>query len=529
LPLADAGQARELAPARPRRLPAAAPAVAAAPGLFSISARQWLILVTVQLSTLLFGMTITLANVVLPQIRGSLSATQDEIAWVITLNLVATAVATPMTGWLAARLGWRNVMFFCVLGFTACSLLCGMADSLGSLVLYRVGQGLFGAPIMPMGQAIVLATFPRELHALVMVIWGAGSVMGPVFGPIVGSLIAEAYNWRAAFFMIVPPGLVAMASIWFALRQYRERSRARLDWTGFLALSVAITGLQLMIDRGQRLDWFESGEICLYAAVSGIAFWIFVAHSLTASQPFLDPKLLRDRNFAVGLVIAFFMGMLSYTSLVLFPGLLHDLRGYPDDAIGLLLSARGIGNWVAFLIIVPFSNRYPRLAVATGLAAQAASAWAMVQFDINLTSFDVFWTNALQGFGFGLAYTPMTVLAFATLPTHQITEGSGVFTLVRNFGSSLYVSFTVVVLVRSTAANYARMTEFLSPYNKALAFPGLPSAWSIDTQRGLMGLANEIERQAAMIGYVNSFYLLALTAAAAVPLVWLMRAAPRGR
>ena len=179
--------------------------------LFSIGPRHWLILLTVQLSTLLFGMTITLANVVLPQIRGTLSATQDEIAWVITLNLVATAVATPMTGWLASRLGWRNLMFFGVLGFTLCSLMCGIADSLETLVLYRIGQGLFGAPIMPMGQAIVLATFPRQLHATVMVIWGAGSVMGPVFGPILGSMIAEAYNWRYAFFMIVPPGLVAMA------------------------------------------------------------------------------------------------------------------------------------------------------------------------------------------------------------------------------------------------------------------------------------------------------------------------------
>jgi MFS transporter, DHA2 family, multidrug resistance protein len=519
-----------LAEARRPSAPAAAARPIPAPpalGLLSISGRQWLILLTVQLSTLLFGMTITLANVVLPQIRGSLSASQDEIAWVITLNLVATAVATPMTGWLAARLGWRNVMFFSVLGFTVCSFLCGIADSLAALVLYRIGQGLFGATIMPMGQGIVLATFPRQLHALVMVIWGAGSVMGPVFGPIFGSMMAEAYNWRSAFFMIVPPGIVAMTCIWFALAEYKERRRTELDWTGFIALSVAITAAQLMIDRGQRLDWFESREICLDAAVAAIAFWIFVAHSLTARRPFLDPRLLLDRNFAIGLVIAFFMGMLSYTSLVLFPALLHDLRDYPDSTIGLLLSARGTGNWVAFLIIVPFSKRYPRLAVACGLGAQAVAAWSMAQFDINLSSIDVFWTNALQGFGFGLAYTPMTVLAFATLRADQITEGSGVFTLVRNFGSSIYISVIVVLLVRSTAANYARMTEFVSPYNRALASPTMPSAWSIDTASGLMRLAGEIQHQAAMIGYLNAFYLLAATAAAGVPLVWLMRASPR--
>ena len=433
------------------------------------------------MSTLLFGMTITLANVVLPQIRGSLSATQDEISWVITLNLVATAVATPMTGWLASRLGWRNVMFFSVLGFTVSSFLCGIADSLETLVLYRVGQGLFGATIMPMGQGIVLATFPRHLHTAVMVIWGAGSVMGPVFGPIFGSVMAETYNWRAAFFMIVPPGIVAMVLIWVWLAEYKDRSRTQLDWTGFLALSVAITGLQLMIDRGQRLDWFEVARDLSRSLHRRGGVLDFRGPQPDRRPPVPRPRLLLDRNFAIGLVLAFFMGMLAFTSLVLIPGMLHDLRNYPDSAIGLLLASRGLGNWMAFLVVVPFSRRYPRLSVATGLVAQAYAAWSMSGFDINVGSFDVFWTNALQGFGFGLAFTPMTVLAFATLPAHQITEASGVFTLVRNFGSSLYISVTVVLLVRSAAANYSRLTEFISPYNKALSFPGLPDAWNLET------------------------------------------------
>lgn len=492
-------------------------------GLGSISARQWLILLSVQLSSLLFGMTITLANVVLPQIRGALSATYDEIAWVITLNLVATAVATPMTGWLASRLGWRGVMLSGVGGFTVCSLLCGFANSLETLVLYRVGQGLCGALIMPMGQAIVLATFPRELHATVMVIWGFGSVVGPVAGPVLGSIIAETYGWRAVFFMIVPPGLLAMGFIWFSLAGYTARTRARLDWLGFVALSVAMTGLQLMIDRGQRLDWFDSPEIVADGLIAAAAFWIFASHSLTSSTPFLDPRLLLNRNFAIGLVIAFFMGMLAFTSLVLFPTLLHDLRGYPDSAIGELLAARGIGNWVAFLIVVPVSQRYPRLTVACGLIAQSFAAWSMAQLNLNLSSFDVFWTNALQGFGFGLAFTPMTVLAFATLPANKITEASGVFTLVRNFGSSLFISVSIVLLVRSTATNYARVIEVINPYNTALQAHSAPAAWNIGTTSGLMRLTNEIQRQATMIGYINAFYLIALVAAAAVPLAGLMR------
>ena len=281
------------------------------------------------------------------------------------------------------------------------------------------------------------------------------------------------------------------------------------------------------MDRGQRLDWFESPEIVISAIVGCVSFWIFCVHCLTTKTPFLNPRLLLDRNFTVGTLVAFFMGALSYVSLVLFPGLLHDLRDYPDSSIGLLLSARGCGNWLAFLVIIPFSRRAPRLAVATGLALQTLAAWEMSQLDINMTGFDVFWTNVLQGFGFGLAYTPMTVLTFTTLPREQITEGTAVFTLVRNFGSSIFISITVVLLVRSTSVNYARLTEFIAPNNKILAYPGLPDAWAIETVTGLMRLSKEIQRQAAMIGYTNAFHLVAMVAAAAIPLVWLLRGAPR--
>jgi DHA2 family multidrug resistance protein len=496
-------------------------------GFFSITGRQWLILLMVQMSNLLFGMTITLANVVLPQVRGTFSATQDEISWVITLNLVATAVATPMTGWLASRLGWRNLLLFSVGGFTVSSLLCGLSGSLESLVLYRIGQGVFGAPIMPMGQAVLLATFPKHLHALALVMWGVGSVFGPVVGPIVGSMMTEASNWRAAFFMIVPPGIAALVCIWFALSEHTQRNRLRFDWIGFLALSTAIVAAQLILDRGQRLDWFNSPEIVLATVIAAIAFWIFVVHCLTSAHPFLDPRLLLNRNFAIGTMIAFVMGMLTFTGLVLFPSLLHDLRDFPDSAIGWLLAARGIGNWAAFLVVVPFTRIAPRLAIASGLLMQAIAGFAMAQLDINLTSFDVFWTNVLLGFGQSIAFTPMTVMAFATLPARQITEGTAVFTLVRNFGSSLFISISVLMLVRSTATNYARMTEFISPYNKTLVFPGLPDSWSLNSTSGLLRLSNEIQRQAAMIGYVNAFYLMAFVVAAAVPLACLLRGAPK--
>ncbi|MFM9938579.1 MAG: DHA2 family efflux MFS transporter permease subunit [Hyphomicrobiaceae bacterium] len=493
-------------------------------GIFSLTGRQWLILLMVQLSNMLFGMTITLANLVLPQVRGTLSATQDEISWVITLNLVATAVATPMTGWLASRLGWRTMMFTTVAGFTVSSFLCGIANSLETLILARVLQGAFGAPIMPMGQAILLASFPRHLQPFALVMWGVGAVFGPVIGPILGAMATDAWNWRAAFFMIVPPGLVTLLCIWFALRDHTARtSAAGLDWIGFLALSTAIVAAQLIFDRGQRLDWFDSREIIICAFVGGLALWIFIAHCLTAKAPFLDPRLLQDRNFAVGTLIAFVMGMLNFTSLVLFPSLLHDLRGYPDSVIGMLIAARGIGNWTAFFFIAQLTRMAPRLAIGMGLAIQALGGFWMATFDINVNEFSVFWSHYLMGLGQSVSFTPMTVMAFATLPKHKITEGSAVFTMMRNFGSSLFISLSVMVLVRSTSVNYARMTEFITPYREAFLFPSLPVSWSPETLSGLMRLSGEMQRQAAMIGYVNAFYLMAFTAAAAVPLACLLR------
>ncbi|MEZ5855336.1 MAG: DHA2 family efflux MFS transporter permease subunit [Hyphomicrobiaceae bacterium] len=492
-------------------------------GLFSISGRMWLILLMVQLSNMLFGMTITLANLVLPQVRGTLSATQDEISWVITLNLVATAVATPLTGWLASRVGWRNMMFFTVLGFTISSLFCGIANSLETLIVARVAQGAFGAPIMPLGQAILLATFPPHLQPTALVMWGIGAVFGPVVGPILGSIATEASNWRAAFFMIVPPGICALVTIWFALADHTETKPVRFDWIGFLALSTAVVCAQLIFDRGQRLDWFESQQIIMFTFVGALALWIFVVHCATTDKPFLNPKLLLDRNFSVGIVIAFVMGMLTFTSLVLFPSLLHDLRGYPDNIIGTLIASRGLGNWTAFFFIARLTRIAPRFAIGAGLAIQGIGGFWMSQFDINVTDFNVFWSHYLMGLGQSVAFTPLAVMAFKTLPRDQITEGSAVITMMRNFGSSLFISMSVMVLVRSTSINYAQLMELVNPFRSALMFSSLPSTWSIETVTGLSSIAGEVRRQAAMIGYINAFYMMTVTAVLSVPLAFLMR------
>jgi len=497
------------------------------PPRFLFTARQWLVLLLVQAVTLTFGASITATNVVLPQIRGALSATQDQVAWIVTLYLVAAAVATPLTGWIAGRVGWRRFMVGSLVGFTVASVLCGLAGSLESLIAARVAQGLFGAPLMPLGQGILLASFPRDRHPLVLMLWGVGGVMGPVLGPVMGGLVAEWLDWRFVFFTLAPVSALSALLAAVALGDQERGTAGRLGWTGFLALAIAMASAQLMLDRGHRLDWFESPEIVLEAVLAAVGLAVFVANTAFARMPFLNPRLFTDRNFALGIGMAFLMGALSYTPIVLFPPLLQDLRGYPDSVIGYLMSARGLGNFVSFLVVVPFTRWNARLALATGLVLQAWAGWEMALLDINMTELDVFWTNFVQGFGFGLAYTPMTALAFYTLAPHLIVQGSAVFNLMRNFGSSLFISLSILVLVRTTAENYAGLSSLVSPVNELMRHPGVTGGWSVGSSPELAALSAEIRRQAAMGGYINAFLMFAGTAAAAVPLVWLFRKGER--
>ncbi|MCB1739197.1 MAG: DHA2 family efflux MFS transporter permease subunit [Gammaproteobacteria bacterium] len=492
-----------------------------------ISGRQWLLIILVQIVTLAFGMTITASNVVLPQMRGALSVTQDQIAMVVTSYLVAAAVGTPLTGWLAARLGWRRLMMGTVAGFTLSSALCGLAGSLEMLVLTRVAQGLFGAPLMPLGQGILLASFPRHMHPRVLMLWGVGGVMGPVLGPVFGGLIAESLSWRWAFFMIVPFGLVGLLLAWVALRDQVQGKAQRLDGFGFLTLAIAVGMAQLVLDRGQRLDWFESTEIVLESVTGLIAFYLFVTHSLTSRAPFLSPALFVDRNFVLGIVLAMLMGALAFTPVVLFPPLLQDLRDYPETVIGYLMSARGIGNFMSFFVVVQFTRYSARLCLATGLVLQAIAGWAMTQLNIDMSNLDVFWTNLLHGFGFGLSYTPMAALAFTTLSPTLIVEGSALFNLMRNLGSSLFISVCVLVLVRSTAQSYAGLGGVVSPFNELFHQADVAAYWSTSSSVGLASIAREIQRQASMVGYLNAFHLFTLAALSAIPLAYLFRAAPR--
>ena len=491
--------------------------------------RRWAILFSVTLATMQYAMAILVVSVLLPQMQGSLSATQDEIAWVMIFNILATAVMTPMTGWLEARFGRRRVMLASMAGFSISTVACGLSPNLFILVLFRIAQGATGAPLIPLGQAIILDTFPKHQHGMATGVFGMAVVVGPVIGPMLGGVLAESYGWPAAFYMFIPFGVVALTGLGIFLSDKGERRQVALDWTGFLTLSIAVIGLQLVLSRGQRHDWFESPEIIIEAVLALIALHLFVVHTLTAKQPFLNPRLMLDRNYVLGLVIVGIYGMLNFTPMVLLPPMLQGIFGFPDSIIGVLLGLRGVGAIGGFFAAIFISRMDPRVGIATGYLIQVVSGLHMASFDLNVTIADVGINSILQGMAVGIIWVPLTMATFATLEPRYLAEGSAIYHLLRNLGSSIFISLSVTLVIVSTAANYAGMSELVSNYNKAMTMPWLLGAWSTESITGMAALSGEIGRQAAMIGYINAFKAYAFASAAVLPLIILVRVPKRAQ
>jgi len=487
-----------------------------------------MVLATATLTTMLVGMMLLVTSVIMPQLQGSLSATQDQVAWVITFNIIAIAVVTPMTGWFANRFGRRNVMVWSTFGFVVATILCGTANSLEALVFYRVIQGVFGAPLNPLSNAIVLDTFPREQHGTVNSIYGVGVVVGPMVGPVLGGHLAEAYGWRWAFVAVGLVGLLAVIGAWLFIRDNRRAPPRGLDWTGFIALSLSILCFQLMLDRGERLDWFDAHEIIVEAGLAVSALYVFIVHSLTARRPFLNLRLLLDRNYAIGLLLVLIFGMMNFTPMALLPPLLQNLAGYPDDTIGFLLGYRGLGAFIGFFSSIWVNKLDPRVGMASGFLIQALSGWMMMGFDVNLTAANVALTSAMQGFSVGMIWVPLVVATFATLAREHLNEATAVFHLMRYIGSSAFISISVAVVLHTGQENYARMTEFVSEFNDVLVNPSWTGPWGLETLSGIASLSGEVGRQAFMIGYINAFTAYTILSLAVLPLVLLVRVPGRG-
>jgi MFS transporter, DHA2 family, multidrug resistance protein len=485
--------------------------------------QRFLIMTTVVLASSLYGTALLTTSTILPQMQGAMSATQDEVAWVMTFNILATAIVTPMTGWLVARFGEKRVMVWSIGVFTLATLLCGMAQSLEALVFWRIIQGGTGAPVVPLSQTILLNTFPRHQHTRVLGLFGMAVAVAPVVGPVLGGYLAEAYGWRWAFYMLVPVGVLALIGMQLTLRPDDSFSKARFDWTGFIALATALSAIQLVLARGVRLDWFHSTEIVVECLIAAVAFYVFVFHCLTTTSPFLNLRLLKDRNYAIGLALVTIYGMLNFTPMVLLPALLQQYAGYTDALVGQVIGARGAGMAIGFMTAGLMARIDPRLSMAIGFGLQTLAGIWMMTFDLNVTMEILILNSAVQGFAVGTVWVPMTIVAFDTLDPKYRAEASSVFHLLRNIGSSFFISLSIAEIVRTTGANYARMTEMITPYNHALALPSVAGGWSFDTVAGLAKLSNEINRQAAMIGYLNAFMMYTATSALALVFALMVR------
>ena len=488
--------------------------------------RRYLVLLSVILATTLYGTTLLIVSTILPQMQGSFSATSDEIAWVMTFNILATAIVTPMTGWLATRFGPRTVMVWSIAGFTFATFMCGAAESLEGLVLWRILQGGFGAPSTPLSQSILLQTFPPRQHGLVLGLYGFGVVIGPVIGPTLGGAMAELYSWRWAFYAIVPVGVLAVIGMRIFLPPDPPRGHARLDWLGFIALSISLGATQLVLARGQRLDWFDSREIIIEAIVAVLAFWVFVSHCLTTDRPFLNPRLLRNRNYVIGLLLVTIYGMLNFTPMVLLPPLLTGPAGYTDSLVGIVVAGRGAGGCVGFLFAGFASRMDARLSMLMGFGMLLAAGLWLMHIDLNVTFVELTLNAVLQGMAIGLIWVPLTTVTFSTIARDDMAESTAVYHLLRNLGSSFFISICVAEIVRSTSINYGYLAENVSVFNKALSWSQVIGSWSLDSTGGLARLSREVTRQATMIAYLNAFGLFTAACAVTLPLILLMRGKP---
>ncbi|WP_029012865.1 DHA2 family efflux MFS transporter permease subunit [Niveispirillum irakense] len=481
-----------------------------------------LITVSIMLATVMQVLDTTIANVALPSMQGSLGAAQDTITWVLTSYIVAAAIVTPVTGWMADRIGLKPLFLVSVAGFTLASMLCGIATSLEEMVAFRVAQGVFGAALVPLSQTVLLNINPKERHGQAMAMWGAGIMVGPILGPTLGGWLTETLNWRWVFYINVPVGILAFVGmlIWLPTSPKRQRS---FDFFGFAMLSLAVGALQMMLDRGEQLDWFSATEIWVELALSIGAFWAFGVHIMTARRPFIEPRILRDRNLATGLAFIFVVGIIVLASMALLPPMLQRLMGYPTITTGMVIAPRGVGVMVSMLVVGRLMQRIDtRLLIFLGLALTAWSLHMMTEFTIVMDKWPVIHSGIIQGLGLGLIFVPLSTVAFATLPPADRTDAASLFSLMRNLGSSLGVSIVTTALAHFTQVNHAELAEHVTPFRPQVD-PFLSMAGAYTPEQSLQMINGIVTQQASMIGYLNDFKMMMIVTLVMIPLLLLLR------
>jgi MFS transporter, DHA2 family, multidrug resistance protein len=483
--------------------------------------------VCVMMATVMQALDTTIANVALPYMQGSLATTQDQVNWVLTSYIVAAAIMTSPLGWMAMRFGRKKLFVVCVAGFTVASMLCGAAMTIEQMVGFRLLQGVFGAALVPLSQAVMLDIYPAERRGSAMAIWGMGVMLGPIMGPTLGGWLTENYTWRWVFYVNLPFGVLTALGLSAFMRETPTKSDVPFSWFGFLTLSLGIGALQMMLDRGQDQNWFSSSEIVVEAILSVAGFYFFFADTLTSERPFIPLKIFRDWNFSIALIFMFLVGVILLATLALVTPFIQNLMGYPVLASGYLLGTRGIGTFFAMMIVGRLISRIdPRLLVFVGLALATYTLYEMSGWTPDVSAGTVALNSVGQGVGLGLVFVPLNTIAFATLPAQLRTDGAALWTLIRNLGSSVGISLMIASLTSDITTFHSQLAEFVNPFNNGFFMPDALGKITM-AGRGLAAIEGIVTKQAAVIAYSNAFLTMTLVSLCAFPLLALIRGARR--
>jgi DHA2 family multidrug resistance protein len=485
--------------------------------------RRVLVTICCMTATIMQALDTTIANVALPYMQGALSASLDQINWVLTSYIVAAAIMTAPIGWLADRFGRKRLFIICAGGFTVASVLCAMAQNIEQMVAFRLLQGMAGAALVPLSQSVMLDAYPPAERGKAMAIWGMGVMLGPIMGPTLGGWLTDNYSWHWVFLVNLPVGILTVIGLMIVMEETKKQSTMRFDWFGFIALAIGIGALQLMLDRGEQVGWFDAFEIWAEMIISVAGFYYFFAHALISESPFIPFEMFKDRNFVSGCIFMLMIGVVLFGTMALVTPFMQNLLGYPIMTAGMLLGSRGVGTMLTMMAAPQLMKRIEaRYLILGGLLISSGTLYAMIGFTTDTSQQTIVVVSVIQGVGLGLLFVPISSIAFSTLPNHLRTSGTSLTTLVRNIGSSVGISMVIANLTSKTTYMHERLTESVTPFNQALQMPDVAAVLNLGTDTGRAMLDAIVTQQAAVIAYANDFKLMMVLTLLSIPLVFVI-------